>query len=468
MQGIGKDKLVKALAYMLTSNFIALAISFSASILMARMMKPEQFGTLLAAEAFVILFSFLFALGFRNSIFSISAKHEEGLVEGLNTAIGTGLFIKTVTIIPAALITYVAALLTKPSPDLLYAISCYIFIECMGSFARMFGVVRRALGEFKLISLINAANSVLRLLLIVIVLKYFGDWKLLVSLFAFFSIFKFLFSYISTIKLFKPRLDFAQVLPMLKDSLGFGLYDTVEDAQERLDRVMLSSILGSAAVAFYSVPARVNRLSKMIPATINQVFLPTLYEAYEHARPKFIKLVHHISRFFALSGALIFIAVYYFSGFVILKLFGSQYEASLEIVKIFAYATLLMFLDKAPNLVLAIQGEHGKRISSLVAAMIIFVLASLYLIPSYGISGAVYAAIIASTARFIFMFACTYKLISFVDLFLIAIVPALLAPWVSAWILIPAYLLYLWLAKLIKVDDVSLLRNAFVKRAANN
>jgi|GEM_PF-2385733 len=457
------SKLVKALAYMLTSNFVVLGVYLVTTIVMARMLSPKDFGMLLAGEAFVALFSFIFALGFRNSLFRISAQHEEGLQAGLNTAVGTGLFIKAVTFIPAALLVYLIATLTKPSPDQLYVIACYIFIETMEGFAKLFGTVRRALGEFKLISIVNSTNKILRLVMIYIVLKYFGGWQLLVTLFAFFSIFKFLISYLSTMKLCQPRLDLKQVLPMLRESIGYGLYDTLEDAQARIDRVILNTMLGPTAVAFYAIPARLNRLTKTIPQTINQVFLPTLHESYERAESQFLNLAQHISRFFALSGAVIFILVYYFSDFIVLKLFGDQYAESLSIVKIFAYATLLLFLDKASNLILAVRGEHVKRIGSLLVSTIIFVAANLLLVPRLGIVGAVYAAIIASAARVLFMCFFTHKQISLMHLLMIAAVPAALAPLVPAWILIPAYPVYLYLSAIITVEDIKLLRKAFTK-----
>jgi len=222
-------------------------------------------------------------------------------------------------------------------------------------------------------------------------------------------------------------------------------------------------MLGPTAVAFYAIPARLNRLTKTIPQTINQVFLPTLHESYERAESQFLNLAQHISRFFALSGAVIFILVYYFSDFIVLKLFGDQYAESLSIVKIFAYATLLLFLDKASNLILAVRGEHVKRIGSLLVSTIIFVAANLLLVPRLGIVGAVYAAIIASAARVLFMCFFTHKQISLMHLLMIAAVPAALAPLVPAWILIPAYPVYLYLSAIITVEDIKLLRKAFTK-----
>ncbi len=461
MQTMTKSKLVKALAYMLTSNFVVLAVYLLTTIVMARMLSPKDFGILLAGEAFVALFSFVFALGFRNSLFKISAQHAGGLQEGLNTAVGTGLFIKAVTFVPAAALVYGIALLTKPGPEAIYVIGCYIFIETMEGFAKIFGTVRRALGEFKLISIVNSINKFLRLGMIYIVLRYFGGWQLLVTLFAFFSIFKFLISYLSTMKLVKPRLDISQVMPMLRESLGYGLYDTLEDAQARIDRVLLNSMLGPVAVAYYAIPARLNRLTKTIPQTINQVFLPTLHETYERDEARFLNLAQHISRFFALSGAVIFLLVYYFSDFIVLKFFGSQYAESLSIVKIFAYVTLLLFLDKASNLILAVRGEHIKRIGSLLVSTLLFIVANLILIPSQGIVGAVYAAIIASLTRVVFMCFFTHKQISLLHLLLIAAVPAFLAPLLPAWLLIPAYPVYLWLSAIITSEDIALISKAF-------
>ncbi len=464
MQVLGKHKLVRAFAYMGASNVFMLLIGLATSVVMARLLNPREFGILLAGEAFVTVFSSLFTLGFRNTMFSVAAKHELGFKEGLNSAIGTGLLIKTLSLIPTVAIVYFAALWMKPSADELYVICSYIFIESMSSFAKLFGAVRRALGEFKLISIVTSTNKILRLIMIFVVLKYFGGWKLLVTLFAIFSIFKFLISYISTISLFKPCIDTKQIIPILKDSLGFGLFDTLDDAQARFDRVILNYFLGPASVAFYSIPARLNRLTKILPQTINQVFLPTLHQVYENTESRFLSLSQHISRLFALSGALTFIAVYYFSAFFIIKLFGEQYRESLVLVDLFAYATLLLFLDKAPNLVLAVRADHIKRIGSLLGSTTIFIALCFVLIPAYGIAGAVCASIIASAAKVVFLGFFVHKEISLLHSLFIVTPPMLAAPWVPVWVLVPAYSAYLYFTKLVGAEDFRLLRDSFRSR----
>ncbi len=459
--GLHKHRLIQALAYMLSSNLLVLGLALATTVIMARLMSPRDFGIIIAGEAFVALFSSLYSLGFRNAMFKVSSQHEDGFREGLNVAIGTGFFIKSLSVIPVALLTYWVAILSKASPDLLFAIGCYIFIESMNGFAKLFATVRRALGEFKLMSILGSTNKLLRLVLVYIVLKYLGDWKLLLALFAFFSIFKFLISYISTIRLFKPRIDFSQIPILLKDSLGYGLFDSLEDAQNRIDKVILNYLLGPASLAFYAIASRLNRLSKVLPQSINQVFLPTLYECYENARDRFLSLSQNLARFFALSGALTFLLIYYCAEFIVLKLFGSQYLESLHLVKLFAFPSLLLFLDKAPSLVLAVKGQHIPRIGSLVLSTILFIVLCLSLIPKLGIEAAIYASIIANTLRLIFLLIFSHKEIPISPVLVIALIPAVLAPFLPIWIVLPVYALCLYVFRLISIQDLRLLRNSF-------
>lgn len=444
--------LVSAMSYMLSSNFLVLLIYLATTIVMARLLEPEQLGLLLAGEAFVDLFSFFFIFGFSNSMLKISAKHEDGMEAGLGASTGNALLIKAVLLLPSLLLVYAFAKFSGASAELMPFIYSYMAIAALDSFSRIFGIVRRALGQFKLISFINAFNRLLKLALIFILLTNYKDPLLLVYSFTFFSAIKFLISFFTTFRLLKITIDLSQIKAMCKQSFKFGVFDALDQMQTRIDRVMLQSLAGPAAVAFYSIPAKLNRLTRTIPNTVKQVFLPRLHEEYGSKKQiqdlaKFHKSIEKASSFLLLCGVGLFIFIFYFSEFILLKFFGAKYADSLSIVKLFAFINLIWFLDKTPNLILAVQGEHKKRTIPLLCSIGLNIVLNFIFIPQYGIVAAVYATLTANCLKMIFLHFLVAKDLQITKVISVILPILLLVAFVPVYVTIPLYAVYLFMIR---------------------
>jgi O-antigen/teichoic acid export membrane protein len=83
------------------------------------------------------------------------------------------------------------------------------------------------------------------------------------------------------------------------------------------------------------------------------------------------------------------------SGFIILKLYGSEYPFDLKLAILFGIVGIFVSIDKFYGLLMNSTGKKGKRIVSLAAIVLAVsdVLLNIWLIPIFGIEGAVIAAI---------------------------------------------------------------------------
>jgi O-antigen/teichoic acid export membrane protein len=459
-----RAKLIRSLAYMFFSSGCVLLISIGITLVLAKLLSPRELGIIMSAEAFVELFIFFYNMGFRNSILKVAATDEKGFEHGLNTAVGNALVIRALVLIPFSFVLFSAAPYCIKDSTELYVSQIYVFIYALESIASVFGITRKALGQFKLMSILDASDKILRLIAIYVILSYFGGIVLLVQVFLLEKFIRLIVSAGTTMKYIKPRIDWSLVPSMFKDSISYGILDSFDTVLDKIDRVMLNRMIGPVAVAFYSIPAKLNRATKLIPQTITQVFLPKLHNSIVNDHSDFKSSTRHLSRFLALAGAFIFIFIYYFAEFILYKLFSDKYSDSIYIVKFFAYINLIWFLQKVPELVLMSQSAHIKRATSVFLSISLNIILNYFFINKYGLIGAVYGTIISSLIKLIFLVTFTHNYLQIYKIIGIISVPLLLVYFLPVYYLVPFYIIYLVIAKLITKEDLRKIINAFKNR----
>jgi O-antigen/teichoic acid export membrane protein len=389
---------------MITGSFSALFIFLGTTILLAKWMSPEDLGILMAAEAFTTLFSFFFDFGFKNSILKCSSENR------LESAIGNAILIKLAIVIPVIALTYLTAWISHFEPRMIEVIHYYTLAMILDSFAKIFGIVRRALGQFKMTAAMNVTNRVLRLVVIFIVLVLCkGSMLFLVQMFAVSSLIKLILATVTTLRLTGISLDLSSIKEMFKDSFAYSIYDVLEEAQGNIDRLMLTYLMGTTSVAFYSVPARLNRFSQLIIQTVNRVYLPSLHDLYvkvekapsvDQALKDFLDKVSFYS---SLTGALIFLGIYFAAEPALYWIFGETYAESIPLVKWFGLLTLIWFLSICPSMLMACESFHKRRIAIVLCSTLLNIGLGWYLIPKMGLIAAIHATNVANFVALIAM-----------------------------------------------------------------
>jgi O-antigen/teichoic acid export membrane protein len=401
---------LSSLIYMITGSFSALFIFLGTTILLAKWMSPEDLGILMAAEAFTTLFSFFFDFGFKNSILKCSSENR------LESAIGNAILIKLAIVIPVIALTYLTAWLSHFEPRMIEVIHYYTLAMILDSFAKIFGIVRRALGQFKMTAAMNVTNRVLRLVVIFIVLVLCkGSMLFLVQMFAMSSLIKLILATVTTLRLTGISVDLSSIKEMFKDSFAYSIYDVLEEAQGNIDRLMLTYLMGTTSVAFYSVPARLNRFSQLIIQTVNRVYLPSLHDLYVKVEKAPITATNSevdqalkdfldkVSFYSSLTGALIFLGIYFAAEPVLYWIFGETYAESIPLVKWFGLLTLIWFLSICPSMLMACESFHKRRIAIVLCSTLLNIGLGWYLIPKMGLIAAIHATNIANFVALIAM-----------------------------------------------------------------
>lgn len=371
-----------------------------ATIVLAKYLQPTELGILMAGEAFVGIFSFFFTMGFRNSMLKFASDSPDGFEKGLGASLGNALLIRTMIVIPICFIIFLLGNFFNHDALMIKVIIAYIFIEIFRSFTNLFSIVRKALGQFQLVAGLNIVDKISRLAVIIIVLKFIGGIQELLYAYLLVSFIKFLLSFLTTIRLCKPSIKTQEILPMVKESFCFGAFDYMENSQNKIDRLILNYILGPSAVAFYSIPSKLNRLIRVIPLSINHLFLPLLHK-HSNDENALKKTVQKLILLVAATGIPISLAIYFFSEQVLSLCFDAKYAPAIKLAPLFAFIAVIWFLNTPASLLLALKSDHKWRNSVQFFSIVMNIILNLIMIPKFGIQGAVWATIIANFLKFI-------------------------------------------------------------------
>ncbi|MCH2227400.1 MAG: oligosaccharide flippase family protein [Candidatus Caenarcaniphilales bacterium] len=402
--------LFKSFSYLSISNVVVIICSAYTTVLLAQYLEPRVLGILLTGEAFVEMFSFFFTMGFKNSILEYANRDKESFVNGLNTALGNALLIRLFIAVPTCVLIFILAKFSHSEPLIIKVVLAYILVEFFKSFTNIFGVIRKALDQFKLVASLTAFNKVVQLLTIIVVFKYLGGIEILLVAYVLAALIKFLVSFFTTIKFCKLKFDFEGIPAMIKQSFLFGVFDYMEEAQSKIDRLMINYILGPSAVAFYSIPSKLNRLIKILPKSIKQLFLPQLFK-FSRSRDEFKSIIKKLILLILILAIPISLGIYFLSKPVLAYFFSAKYSQAIELAPLFAFIAVIWFLNIVPSLILASRTDHKGRNIIQFISIILNILLNLFFINKFGIAGAIWATILANFIKFIMLqFRCVQVL----------------------------------------------------------
>ncbi len=201
---------------------------------------------------------------------------------------------------------------------------------------------------------------------------------------------------------FDVDLNFLKIL--WKESLPFAGMAVAGVIYFRLDVVLLYYISGKGEVGLYSAITRLIEAAKMFPLA----YLGTIYplmatEAYKTSPNNGLRYIFtHSARnllFFAVIASAIF---YIFSDILVNITFGSNFSASIPMLKCFSWILIPIVINGLGSICLFSLGFEGRVAKIILCGIFLNVLANLILVPIYGAYGAIIALYFSETAIAIF------------------------------------------------------------------
>ncbi len=185
------------------------------------------------------------------------------------------------------------------------------------------------------------------------------------------------------------RLDRAR--KMVRDAWPLAVSALIIMTYMRIDQLMLGQFLGPEALGVYMAAVKLTEMWYVLPIALAASAFPHIVEARGRSNYAFLDAIYGLYRILGAVALLLGTSLALASDRIVALLYGAQYSASAEILRIYAWATIPVFLGMASERYLIASGHSGIALVRTILGFITNVSLNLLLIPRMGAVGAAWA-----------------------------------------------------------------------------
>ena len=385
-------KFVNNIGWLMGGKIINMLLQFLVSLATARYLGPSNFGTINYVAAFVSFFSSIASLGLAVVVIKEIAVNESDNNEVIWTSIwmrfGTAI-LSTISIVALMFITnrndpMIVQIAILESLSIVFSsfdtINYYFQGKLLSKWTSISGVLAyTGMSLYRIYLLATGADIV---------------WFALSTSTDMIFQAIFLMIFYTRIEGFKPKFNWKLGKRLLKQSYHYLIAGLITILYAQVDRVMLGNMLDKTAVGYYSAALTISTLWSMIPTALIQSLSPILYEAASKSRSQFLRRLRQSYAALFWLNALYSIFVCVLAYWIILFLYGKDYLAGTNALRIVVWYYGLSTMSTLNQVYLA-NDRKDKYINSFcIAGLVTDVVLNFVLIPVMGINGAAIATLI--------------------------------------------------------------------------
>ena len=394
VKGLSVRKGMTNTYWLFLDQFIRMLAGFFVLGIITRSIGTYSFGQMNYAVAFVSLFSVLTSLG----IDRIIVKDVVDDHENYKLTLGTSFYLKlagSLLLVIASVLTSMIILDSDPVNTRL------IFIFSLSSVFQTSEVIeywyqsRLNSKDIVLVKLIAfAISSFLKIVVVlathnVMYLAFIYLIESLISALLLFMLFKIQHGgFLCYFSKDKAKQLLEQGMPLLFASLFVTIY-------MKIDQVFLQYLSDSTSVGLYSAAVRISEIPFFIGTTVATAAFPLIIQAKKLSPNEYTHRFRLLLSVMVYLAAVIALLFYFFSDTLILIVFGNDFIAASEILKVHIWSLLFVFLGLAQSIWLIGEGQTKLSFIFTVFGAAINVILNLILIPIYNGSGAAIATVIS-------------------------------------------------------------------------
>lgn len=392
MKSILKSKILKNASWIIICRFGQSVLSLIVTMLTARYLGPSNYGLINYAAAIVAFVAPVVQLGLGNIqvLELVDRPEDEGKIVGTTLMSSFGMaLVGIIGVLAFSMIAnkndnqaivvcvlYSIVLLLQGAELIQYwfqkkYLSKYYSIISLSAFAVISAYKVYLLTTGKSITWFAISNSI--------------DYALILAA-----------SLIAYRKLGGQKLSFSRKLAfqMLAKSKHYILANLMIVIFTQTDRVMLQLMLGSESTGFYSAASTCACMFNFVFVAIIDSARPTIFENIKRSHESFEHSILVLYSVIIYSSLIFCILVTIFAGLIILIIYGSQYNSSINTLRIVVWFLPFSFIGSVRNVwLLAENKQKWLPVINLSGALANVVL-NLVLIPVLGIYGASVASLI--------------------------------------------------------------------------
>jgi len=231
------------------------------------------------------------------------------------------------------------------------------------------------------------------------------------------SIFNFCFSSILLWKKtdVRPRLalDKSVLTALFKIAYPFALAGIFVKVYSYLDSVLLSKMVGDAAVGFWSVAYKITYAFQFIPMAFSAAMFPAMSAYFVSDKTLLRKTFERAIFYLAILAVPIAFGIFSLAEPLILKLYGTAYGSSVMSLQVAIFAVVFIFLNYPVGSLLNAGDRQMTNTMIMGVSMILNIILNIILIPRFSYLGAAISTVISHSFLFILGLIFVERVISY-------------------------------------------------------
>jgi Membrane protein involved in the export of O-antigen and teichoic acid len=382
----------KNTSWLMAEQLLRIIAGLLVGIWVARYLGPEKFGLFSYAIAFTAIFGGIAKLG----LDGILVRELVEQPEKKSIYLGTAFWLKALGAV--VVIGLIVSILPFTSNDT--TTNVFVLIIACGLVFQAFEVVEFYFQSQVLAKLVSICK-IIQLSLSSIIKVYLVAtqqeliWFVLVTVFDAFSLSMCLFlAYrLNANDFFYKKFDLNIAKQLIKDSWPLMFSSVVVMVYMRIDQVMIKEMLSEYDVGIYSAATRLSEAFYFIPTLITASLFPAILNAKKKNHSLYMTRIQRLYTMMIWSAVIIAVPVTILSDWLVVTLYGNQYIASSDILKIHVWSAIFVFLTVSSGKYLTSEGLTKKILYRNLSGMVLNVFLNLKMIPIYGGVGAASATL---------------------------------------------------------------------------
>ena len=364
-----------------------------ASILVARYLGPADFGLLSYALAYVALFNMLIDLGMGQIVVREAVRDQQEIRKILGTVYVlklTGGILAIALILVLLKVTY-----AEPLEAMVILLTAgTLLFQSFDNIDYFFQskVKSRNVAISRSSAFLLALGVKIWLIQMVCPVEYFAMATLLEFMLV--SAFLIISYQFSGYRILDWRFDRAWAGKLLEYSWPLAIAGFLSTIHTRIDQVMIGNLLDSAEVGVYSIAIRLSESWYFIPAVLASTLLPMFVKWRESNPEAYQRRLLWLYSLMFWMGAIAGVAVIFLGESLIEILFGAAYSGAYTAFVLVIWNGIFVSQAVVRGMWLISENLQRYRLYNSMMAVMLNILANLWLIPRYGITGAAIATLL--------------------------------------------------------------------------
>lgn len=402
------ERIAKNTLVLISGEIIGKILALIFTIYAARYLHAEGFGVLSFALAFTGMFGIFADIGFYELIVREVAR-DKRLVEKY---LGNVALIKTIMVtVIFGIMCLTINLMGYPFQTILvvYIVGLAVVLD---TFCILFNAIFQAFEKMEYISIGKIIrNSLLLIGAFVAVLNKL-DILAFATLYLLANSALLCYNVTIALKRFaRPKFDIDIEFWkwLIKEGVFFWASGVFVVIINQIDQVMLSFMVGDAAVGLYSAAYRIVFTLNFIPMMFISAIYPVTSRLYLSSRDSLREVVERSFKYLLITGLVMVVLLTSFGDYIIFHIFGEEYLPSVACLKILVWAELFVFLNVCYGNLFKSTNRQIFVMYQTMFATFLNVILNLILIPKLSYTGASYATLATRFFSFIFYSAIVMK-----------------------------------------------------------